>query len=102
MSNLAKKVDNHDLKLNKQELRIIHKIDEEINKLSQDITSIKELIDKLKVINLYEVLKSDLPRDDELEILKKVFDKYGDITDRIVEIAKYLIDLRKKVEQELI
>jgi len=102
MSELAKKVDGHDRNLNKQELKIINRIEGEISKLSQDLDEIKKLIDHLKTINLREILRGDIPRDAELDILKEVFDKYGDITDRIIAIAKYLIDLRKKVEKELI
>ena len=102
MNKLIKDLENHDRILNKEELYIVRKLQDELTQLTKDIDNLKETLKKLESINIYELLKSDLPKDRELEVLKGVFDEYEKITKRMVSIAKHLVDLKMKIDSELI
>lgn len=102
MNKLIKDLENHDKILNKEELYIIRKLQDELTQLTKDLDNLKRILKKLENINLYELLKSDLPKDRELDVLKRIFDEYEKITKRMVSIAKHLIDLKIKIDSELI
>ncbi|HIP89980.1 MAG TPA: hypothetical protein EYH22_00275 [Candidatus Nanopusillus sp.] len=102
MNRLIKDLENHDRNLNKEELYLVRKLQDELTQLIKDLDDLKKTLKELESINLYEILKTDLPRDKELEVLKRVFDEYGEITKRMVSIAKHLIDLKIRIDSELI
>ncbi len=95
-------IEDHDRRLNKEELKIIREIDMEIIRLMQDVQRFRTDLKKLEEMNMEELLGKQHVKHEELKLVAQVYKLHTDITKRLNDVAVKLLELYEKTKNELI
>jgi len=101
MNKLIKDLENHEKELNKKEIKVIAEIIDDLRQMECTLRDMKKVVEALQQYNFYELVK-DMPKEEELEMIKSLFDKYTALTQNLTNIAKKILELKYYVDEEII
>lgn len=102
MENIKDKILDHDRKLNIKEIEKLIEISKKLEELNKKIGEFQDYVTYLQKFNEYEIEKSPLLKENEIEIIDKMISIYIDILPIIKEIITKLLEYKKLVKEEYV
>ncbi|MEM4757802.1 MAG: hypothetical protein QW184_01455 [Nanopusillaceae archaeon] len=102
IDDIKKRVLDHEKEINYKEIEKLKDLKEEILGLLNKVEELKKYISQLEIINIEEISGKFYIKEDELEILYKVFNLYSELSKSFSDFYKKLIEYYMLVKKEII
>ncbi|MEM1684365.1 MAG: hypothetical protein QW038_01530 [Nanopusillaceae archaeon] len=102
IDDVKKRVLDHEKEINYKEIEKLKDLKEEILGLLNKVEELKKYISQLEIINIEEISGKFYIKEDELEILYKVFNLYSELSKSFSDFYKKLIEYYMLVKKEII
>lgn len=102
LEDLKKKIIDHDKEINYKEIESLEELKKKLKEFLEKAKEIEAYLEKLELINISELSGKNHIKEDELEILYKVYSLYSNLSSNFSEFYKKLLEYYILLKKEII
>lgn len=102
IDDLKNKILEHDKEINYKQIESLKELKDKIKDFLEKSKEIKMYLEKLELININEISGKNYIKEDELEILYKIYTAYSNLSNSFSEFYKKLLEYYILLKKEII